>query len=88
MASTPWAAHGEPYWAPPGITTDYAAISYSSTPQTSRYVRRDEKIIGAVQRAHDGTWIALNVAQILDRGGCIAEGLPDMNAAIAAVVAA
>lgn len=68
-----------------GIYTEYAAIRYGSTPDNSRYVKRDGQILGAVCRASDGTWIAYGVEQILDMCDSIAHGLLSMSIAIAAV---
>lgn len=68
------------------VTTDYAAISYGSTPENSRYVKRSGEIVGAVCRAHDGTWIAYSAEQILDMRDSLARDLPDMASAVTAIV--
>jgi hypothetical protein len=66
------------------ITTDYAALTARSTPETCRYVRRDGTIIGAVIRGADG-WLAFAAHDLLDLRSPVARDLPTIDDAIAAV---
>jgi hypothetical protein len=67
------------------ITTKYAALRYGSTVDNSRYVMRDETIIGAVTRDFGG-WAAWTVDSLLDMRTPLARELPNMAAAVRRVL--
>jgi hypothetical protein len=69
------------------ITTDYAALTYGSTPYNSLYVRRNGAIIGAIMRVRDnsGEWRAFMADDLLDLRKPTAH--PSREAAIAAIIA-
>jgi hypothetical protein len=68
------------------FTLDYAALTYGGTPETSLYVKREGKILGAVIRDHEGNWTAFDVADLLDLRNPLARNLTKDDA-IATVIA-
>lgn len=65
--------------------TDYAALTYGSTPATSSYVKDDGRIIGAVIKGHDG-WIAFEVENLLNLTQPLGRDFATKDEAVTAVV--